>query len=243
VSVYPCPKNGCDSSDPDWCSECGANMHPTPVGEAVEAASPLAPTLCPDCGTPRDNADEWCGVCRYNFVTGRSYGAGVAAPPPLPPMPPPPAPPAPSAPPPAAPASAQKPALDVDKALAVGAPKGAWRIVIDFDPSIDRSLDPSCVAPRPRMAFPLDLPEMRIGRRGAKDHPELPIDDEGVSSRHARISFTTEGWPVLLDLGSTNGTFVNGAPLVAGVPVALASGDVIIMGRWTRITVKSDAQS
>jgi hypothetical protein len=241
MTAYPCPKNGCVSSDPDWCSECGANMHPTFGAEAAEAASSLAPTLCPDCGTPRDNADEWCGVCRYNFTTGRSYEASAAAPPP--PPSPSPAPPTPMAPPVAAPGTAQRPTLDVDKALTIGAPKGSWRIVIDFDPSVDPSLDPTSVAPRPQMAFPLDLPEMRIGRRGAKDHPELPIDDEGVSSRHARISFTPGGEPVLLDLGSTNGTLLNGAPLVAGVPVALASGDVIVLGRWTRITVKSDALS
>jgi hypothetical protein len=228
---YPCPKNGCASSDPDWCSECGANMHPAAAQPAATApASAATAVLCPDCGTPREGADQWCGVCRYNFTTGQSFSAEpIAAAPSSSASPP--------APNPVAAAATAAPPADDDKALP-GWPKGSWSVVIDFDPSIDPTLDAGKVTPRPQLTFPLDLPEMRIGRKNGKDHPELPIDDEAVSSRHAKISFTADGEPVILDLASTNGTSVNGAPATAGLAVALKSGDQITLGRWTRITIR-----
>jgi len=247
MATYPCPKNGCASTDPDWCSECGANMHPG-AAPAAPAANPTATAvLCPDCGTPRDGQGEWCGVCRYNFRTGLSYSPAPAASPPpapatnsapsaVPDIAPTPAPE--SAPVPAPKNAATRPA-DVQKANTLGEPKGAWYVVIEFDTSVDPGLDSASVAPRPTLTFPLDLAEMRIGRRGGKEHPELPIDDEGVSSRHAKISFTADGDPILLDLNSTNGTVVNDAPVTAGAPVALASGDVIKLGRWTRMIVRA----
>jgi predicted component of type VI protein secretion system len=251
MAVYPCPKNGCSSTDPDWCSECGANMHPGALPSAPAGSSATA-VLCPDCGTPRDGQDEYCGVCRYNFRTGKSFSPAAATPAPpaaAPIVAPVAAPIAALAPAPveAPPAEAQQPAptngttrtADVTSANTLGEPKGAWYVVIEFDPTVDPGLDAASVTPRPTLTFPLDLPELRIGRKGGKEHPELPIDDEGVSSRHARISFTAEGDPVLLDLNSTNGTTVNNAPMAAGVPVALASGDVVRIGRWTRITVKA----
>ena len=204
-------------------------MHPIAAQPAASAAASAATAmLCPDCGTPREGADQWCGVCRYNFTTGQSFSAepvAAAAP----------ADPAISKAPTAA-ATAPPPADD-HKVLA-GWPKGAWSVVIDFDPSIDPTLDAGTVASRPQLTFPLDLPEMRIGRKNGKDHPELPIDDEAVSSRHAKISFTADGEPTLLDLASTNGTSVNGVPATAGLAVTLKSGDQITLGRWTRITIR-----
>jgi hypothetical protein len=213
MAVYTCPKSGCDSSDPDWCSECGASMHPAaggaPLAPAASAAS-AAPMLCPNCGTSRDNNGRFCGVCRYNFETGQSF-ASTGAPPPSPAVPDPPA----------------------------AGPKAAWTVFIDFDPAVDPTATPDISRPRPRLTFPLDLPELLIGRAGAKGHPEIPIEDEGVSSRHAKIIFDDAGEPSLLELGSTNGTRVNETIATPGLPVALKSGDQIVLGRWTRMTIKA----
>lgn len=69
----------------------------------------------------------------------------------------------------------------------------------------------------------LDRP-VRIGRDPGL---ELVIADDFVSTNHARIVPGPSG-PVLEDLGSTNGTVLNGAPV--RVPAALKVGDEIALG-------------
>jgi hypothetical protein len=224
MAAYTCPKNGCSSDDPDWCSECGANMHPAAAVASTPAPASVAaaPMLCPNCGTPRENNGRFCGVCRYNFETGESYSASSAAP--------------------AAAAVASPAAAPPDSIADVAdadAPKMSWAVLIDFDPTVDPTASPDISRPRPRLTFPLDLPELLIGRAGAKGHPEIPVEDEGVSSRHAKIIFTDAGEPTLLELGSTNGTRVNDAVATPGLPIALKSGDQIVIGRWTRMTIKA----
>jgi len=62
---------------------------------------------------------------------------------------------------------------------------------------------------------------------GRSPDSDLVIADEFVSSSHARIVSTAEG-TALEDLGSTNGTLVNGQP--ATRPLPLDAGDVIEVG-------------
>lgn len=65
--------------------------------------------------------------------------------------------------------------------------------------------------------------------------PEVDLTDEGppaksVSRRHARI-LRRENTVVLEDLGSINGTFVNGRKITPYVPVTLQDGDIMQLGR------------
>jgi hypothetical protein len=239
MSTYTCPKNGCASNDPDWCSECGANMHPDAAAGAQAGAATVTSMLCPNCGTPRDNNGRFCGVCRYNFETGQPYAppaAAAAAPPPAEGA----ASAAPAAAPPAGKPPAAVSATDPTAILGGGGmPKTPWAVLIDFDPTIDPTASPDISRARPRLTFPLDLAEVLIGRAGAKGHPDIPIEDEGVSSRHAKIMFSADGEPFLLELGSTNGTLINGVAATAGLLAPLKSGDQIVIGRWTRITIKA----
>ncbi len=64
-----------------------------------------------------------------------------------------------------------------------------------------------------------------IGRTGAV---EVLIEDDSVSRRHAEVARTSDGY-VVRDLGSANGTLVNGEP-VAGDEVVLKPGDVVQVG-------------
>jgi hypothetical protein len=67
--------------------------------------------------------------------------------------------------------------------------------------------------------------ELTIGRDPGAD---LTLDDGGVSRRHARVSLADGDGPVIEDLGSSNGTFVNGERV--GGERRLADGDEIQIG-------------
>ncbi|HZU07444.1 MAG TPA: anti-sigma factor antagonist [Chloroflexota bacterium] len=68
-----------------------------------------------------------------------------------------------------------------------------------------------------------------IGRRSDSD---ILIDDPSVSRRHAQILYR-DGRYYLVDLGSSNGTTLNGRPVTR--PAPLAHGDVLQLG-GTRLT-------
>lgn len=69
------------------------------------------------------------------------------------------------------------------------------------------------------------LPTTRIGRLADND---LTVDDPHVSARHAELRFDRGQW-WLRDLGSRNGTSLNGEPVRS--VVAVRHGDVIQCGR------------
>jgi DNA-binding winged helix-turn-helix (wHTH) protein len=74
------------------------------------------------------------------------------------------------------------------------------------------------------LVYPLQLGHNVIGR-GAQS--VVPIDSTGVSRRHALVVVTPSG-ATLVDLQSTNGTFVRGERISGSVP--LADGDQISVG-------------
>lgn len=78
---------------------------------------------------------------------------------------------------------------------------------------------------RPGDAYEVDSVQLTIGRGANNDLP-LP-DDEFASARHARIEPRRDGVYVE-DVGSTNGTFVNGIRLAR--ERRLADGDVVRVG-------------
>ncbi len=77
----------------------------------------------------------------------------------------------------------------------------------------------------PGAAIMLDEPEVLIGR---DPHAAAMLEGDGfVSARHAMVRVRA-GAPTVLDLGSTNGTFVNGTRIVSEVP--LRDGDEVAVG-------------
>lgn len=66
---------------------------------------------------------------------------------------------------------------------------------------------------------------MEIGRDGGAG---IVIGDPSVSARHARLERVARGW-LLRDLGSTNGTYVEGRPVPPG-GLILAGGERIQLG-------------
>ncbi len=78
--------------------------------------------------------------------------------------------------------------------------------------------------PTPGVTFPLEGDQLIIGRDASNG---VAINDAEISRKHSRLSFQG-GKYVLEDLGSTNGTFVNGQRLAG--PVVLKPGDVVSLG-------------
>ncbi|HET7573136.1 MAG TPA: FHA domain-containing protein [Gaiellaceae bacterium] len=94
-----------------------------------------------------------------------------------------------------------------------GAPRPA-QLVVQRSPSLETG-----------EAYPVDSAPLTIGRGGQND---LALDgDEFASARHARLERRRDGvW--VQDLGSTNGTYVNGSRLEGAQK--LAPGDVLRVG-------------
>jgi pSer/pThr/pTyr-binding forkhead associated (FHA) protein len=69
-----------------------------------------------------------------------------------------------------------------------------------------------------------------LGRSGDVD---IPLDDAGVSRRHAEIH-VVDGRVRVVDLGSTNGTFVDGERVTTA---ELRDGSTITVGR-SRLTFR-----
>ena len=68
---------------------------------------------------------------------------------------------------------------------------------------------------------------------------DLGIIDATVSrNRHLLIRYDGENI-VIMDEGSTNGTFVNGRRIPSGTPIAVKPGDIIMPGFQTKIAIES----
>lgn len=217
--------SGHDSTDDDYCSVCGARMPAPPGGRAAVGAVavpsvPLPPSAsagsCPDCGEPRvESTARFCEVCRYDFAAQKPGPA------------------------PRVPAkNAASSAVPSVPSLQAGT---HWDVVIQTDASLDT--EPDAETPfeaRADVVVRVDGPDLLIGRTDpARDiHPEIALHDPGASRRHAKIVTLADGSLALQDLASTNGTKLNGATVPRGGRSPLAHGDAIVIGRWTKLTLR-----
>lgn len=64
---------------------------------------------------------------------------------------------------------------------------------------------------------------------GRRHNGRFALDDDTVSWRHAELSRSESGWTIR-DLGSTNGTFVDGRPVSPGMPMPLVEGAALRLG-------------
>ncbi|HQF71670.1 MAG TPA: FHA domain-containing protein [Promineifilum sp.] len=83
--------------------------------------------------------------------------------------------------------------------------------------------------PAPSLRFALKADQVTIGRSAGN---ELVMADPEVSRRHARVLRRADGYAVE-DIGSTNGTFVNGQRI--GHLTLLQDGDTIDLGDTVRL--------
>ena len=211
--TYLCPK-GHDSTEADFCSECGAKINgvsPIPDRPA-DALLPNNQQICPDCATPHDDSEgPFCEICGYNFVTGLSGELPIA------------------------PAPVSTPVASPDPSPT----PTQWQLHIAIDPSLrlPESPDPPDIPPQ---TIVLNKPTALMGRtsQARAIYPDISLDfDDAISHRHAIFSLQPDGSLILRDIGSSNGTLLNGVELKPMTDISLKAGDSIVLGHWTRIAI------
>ncbi|MCE5289994.1 MAG: FHA domain-containing protein [Nocardiaceae bacterium] len=229
MSASLCPK-GHLSGEPDYCDTCGAPiggvptaiLPTTPVAEKADEPASGASATCPVCGAPQVAGDRFCENDGFDFVSGR-LPAGYTG---------------------------QAPAVTTPAPVAK--PNASpWTVRVEADRAYyERSgaEDIEFPAVCPAREFVLQGVEIRIGRRSPSRgiSPEIDLTgpplDPGVSHLHAVLTATADGWH-LTDVGSANGTTVNGTgdPIPYSVPVPLSDGDRVHIGAWTTLTIHAPA--
>ncbi|MES2039877.1 MAG: FHA domain-containing protein [Pseudomonadota bacterium] len=250
----PICSQGHQSTDVDYCSECGMRIGATSLVSTASASAGSC-DICSDCGTPRNGGSRYCEVCRYDFLSKASYAPSTPVMAPVamtspasaadvntPPR---------SV---AAHVAAHVAAVNVSTASAaptaptvpiapaaqtVFSPQQLFNIEIIVDQALAADAETAAQCPKDTAVrfFPLDLAENLVGRRSDVKgvYPEIQVDDPGVSRRHLKLLRQADGSYAALDLGSTNGSIMNGNTLVPGVLTALKAGDEIVVGSWTKL--------
>ena len=232
---------GHNSTEADFCSECGAKIMGLGIAQSTANSSQTAPISgtiassssiqpCPECSTPHEaDSGNFCEICGYNFLTGAKGGDPLSNfPPPIK-----------SSATIAATAPTQPPHPLPDAPVSPVTAVKCWQVTISIDPSLATPDSPTAPAQAP-ITIPLNNPTNLIGRtsQARAIHPEIPLDfDDAVSSRHAILTLHPDGALVLRDIGSSNGTMVNGKEIAIMADISIASGDEITLGHWTRIKV------
>jgi hypothetical protein len=176
---------------------------------------------CPNCGLSNDAANLFCEQCGYDFTTGQAPPKPVVAEQP------------------------PQPASMPDSSV-------KWVVVVEVDQAWYRlkgSLADQPCPPASSSTVALTQHTALVGRSSqSRDiHPEIALEgDTGVSRRHAQLVRDGDDLSVI-DLSSTNGTYVvpagieptdDTAAVEVGIPTPLHDGDRVYLGAWSRLTVR-----
>jgi hypothetical protein len=259
-----CPR-GHESDATDYCDECGTRLSgastvPPSAGSGPGGAAPAA-TVCAICGASLTGRFcEECGNDSLAAPLDPPSTSSVSSPSSAPPAGPS------SVAPPSAEPSPVEPVEPVEQPSPGAEPPtergGAssatneWWVVVTADreyyervramdgPDADEVTFPLYC---PERRFPLAGRQMLIGRRSRSRgvYPDIdlvgPPEDPAVSHTHALLLPQPDGRWSVIDLRSTNRTYVNGSPdpIDAERPVALSDGAVVHLGAWTRLTLRA----
>ena len=220
MSTYLCPK-GHESSESDYCSECGAKIGSSSVSIAPPT-SEQATTLCPDCSAPHElYSGNFCEICGYNFVT-KAHGELPTLQPVVPEV-----------------------VAPLETVTTKQESVSEWEVEVTIAASPHHADSPKPPADQSPITIRLDKLTHLIGRTSQVRaiFPDLAIDfDDAVSHRHALIDRQLDNTLTLRDIGSSNGTQLNGVELKPMVDNLLKSGDEITIGHWTKIIIRAITQ-
>jgi hypothetical protein len=221
--------NGHDSGTDDYCDVCGV-----PIGTAALAAPPAPPAAasCGSCGQPMLAGARFCELCGWDAEAARLGGDPAPPPPPDPEV-------TISSPP------ARHRRTTDDWHVVAAADRSYFDTVLSMEGADASSL--SFPSYWPERRFPLAGERVLIGRHSRSRGTEPDIDlggqfaDPGVSHMHAMLVAQPDGAWTVVDLGSSNGTYVNGStdPIRPNQPVPVGDGDRIHVGAWTTLTLRT----
>ena len=234
-----CPKGHASESD-DYCDECGSPMGSSHSG--IKKPTEASENKCPDCQTPRESGYRFCEVCQYDFNIGQSAvsdsrlaksdelarqalsrndmpSVSVAE------------------------IQVITPATNVQQPVAEKTFEIPLLCRVTADPSFCQEVESKALFPSAGidpLIFHLDLDENLIGRDSVSKNsiPDIPVNDPGISRRHLKI-IKMNGVFCVLELGSANGTMLDGLPLTAGKPEPLKPGSLLRLGMWTQIAIEA----
>lgn len=220
---------GHESSGLDYCSVCGMKIdehnesesqvwHTAPATQMFIPLAKAAVEECPMCLQPHiDTETRFCSMCRYDFVEHKP-GSSLPTP-------------------------ANNIVEKIEPSHLQHSMHQRWLLFVELDPSLDKEASKDSPCPKGELprAIEVDGEEMLIGRRDERHgiRPHVVLNDPGCSRKQAKISVRNGNELVIQDLASTNGTQVNGVELKGEIPRPLVEGDVITIGRWTKITVRN----
>ena len=121
-----------------------------------------------------------------------------------------------------------------------------WDLVVSIDPDYfaNNDRDGAPLPTRQQHRFALRSASVEIGRCDPRTgtNPDIdlsgPVEDAGVSRRQARLERHADGSWVVIDEGSSNGTFVNDLEHKIELPTRVGPGDRIYVGTWTRLMIE-----
>lgn len=132
----------------------------------------------------------------------------------------------------------QQPPDELRRRAALEQPKTT---VLDGKPQIARHALALVLGFEHMVAYPVGAGTDRIEALGRAPENDIVIEDPSVSSAHGELTWQSEpGVVAVRDLGSTNGTFINGAQ-VGDQFAILSDGEVLSLGDAAFVFVTIDS--
>ncbi len=88
--------------------------------------------------------------------------------------------------------------------------------------------------------FHLEQGAAVFGRGGETAGERIALPEQSVSRQHMRLQREPQGW-MLVDLGSTNGTYLNGQRVREQEPYLLSQGDKVALGGMVMVVRQTEA--
>jgi FHA domain len=234
--------NGHSSTDTQWCDVCGEKLTGGGSGPSIASAaatSTSSPSMstgaqqpCPHCAELNAVTNLFCETCGYDFTTGQAPPTPISTP---------------------ATSSSTVASATTTQPIPTATPVTGWIVIVEIDPDWFAAKGTDAGSPCPPASSSTVALAMTPALIGRTSHskgvfPAIPLDlDPAVSRRQAQLVFEDDAWSVV-DLGSSNGTYVLSGDqqphpdlvsLSSGVPAPLADGARVYVGAWTKITLRS----